>query len=352
MGHLGEFPDHDAAAAARPPPTVSVIIPAYNAAWCIGRTLASLQAQALADFECVIVDDGSTDETAACVEAGAAGDPRFVLIRQDNAGVAAARNRGLREARGRYVANLDADDIWRPQFLSRVVDGLEHAGPGATIGFARSVWIGPDDAVLGRAPEPLMQVSYRDLLLHNPIGNGSAALMRRDAVLACGGWDAELVRDYGPGEDWLLQLQLAARGRVVVVDEPLVLYRISLASASWDLERSGRAAAEVIRRCQASAPRLPLSDYWTARSLAMLWLLRRARQGGQLRLVIWMAVQIYLLNPAWLGEPGLREPIVTAPRKAARRLRRWIRSRTAPEARASLQEVGLDQVGDGAAPPA
>lgn len=258
------------------PPAVSVIIPAYNAAWTIARTLASLRSQTWGDFECVIVDDGSTDETASRVEACVAGDPRFALIGQENAGAAAARNRGLREVRGQYVANLDADDIWRPQFLGRAVDGLQHAGLGAAMCFARSVWIGPDDAVVGEVPAPMAQAGYRDILLHNPIGNGSAALMRRDVVLECGGWDAELGRRYGQGDDWLLQLQLAARGQVVVIDEPLVLYRISPNSASWNLAHGMGAASEVIRRCQRSSPRLPRTDYWMARSIAMLWLLRRA----------------------------------------------------------------------------
>lgn len=346
MTHLGETPDDATAVSAvaaddrdpsaawsTPPhrparasaaPAVSIIIPAYNAAWSIGRTLASLQAQTLAEFECVIVDDGSTDETASLVEGRIAGDPRFRLIRQENAGVAAARNRGLREVCGRYVANLDADDMWGPQFLSRVVEGLERAGPGATLCFARSVWVGPDDTVLGEIPEPLGQADYRDILIRNPIGNGSAALMRRDMVLACGGWDADLVQDYGPTDDWQLQLQLAALGAVVVVDEPLVFYRITPGSASWDLERSARAVVEVIRRRQAASPRLPRTDYWTARSLAMLALLRRARQSRQPRLMVWMAAQIYLCNPVWFGEPDLRRPIVTAPGKAARLLCRLL----------------------------
>src|SRR4051812_8060223 len=100
-------------------PTVSVIIPAYNAEAFVGRTLASLRAQSFTDFEAIVVDDGSKDATAAVVQAVVEADPRFRLIRQANGGVAVARNRALAEVRGRYVANLDADDLWRPQFLER-----------------------------------------------------------------------------------------------------------------------------------------------------------------------------------------------------------------------------------------
>ena len=312
-------------------PIVSVIIPAYNAAWSIERTLKSVQAQSLADFEAFVIDDGSTDDTAARVVAAVGDDPRFRLIRQPNGGVSAARNRGLAEARGRYVANLDSDDTWRAEFLARAVSSLEQAGAGATMAFARSLWIGKDDTPLGAPPPPLARpVTYRELLLYNPIGNGSATLMRRDAVVACGGWDVSLVRDFGPTEDWLLQLQLAARGGVVVVEEPLIHYRITETSASAALERSARAALEVVRRLQGAQPRLSRLDYWRARSLAMLWLLRRAKRSNRPGLMIWLATNMYLRNPVWFIDRELREPLVSAARKAVRGLARLGQNRSRP----------------------
>jgi len=299
------------------PPTVSVVVPAYNAAWCIERTLRSVQAQTFTDLEVLVIDDGSTDDTADRVAATAQGDPRFRLIRQANGGVGAARNRGLAEARGRYVANLDSDDMWTPDFLTEAVASLERAGETATMAFARSFWIDRHDASLAPPPEPLARpVDYREILLYNPIGNGSSALMRRDAVVACGGWDERLPRDFGPTEDWLLQLQLAARGAVVVMDKPLVYYRITETSASCSLERSARAALEVVRRLQLSEPRLPRLDYWRARSLAMLWLLRRAKRTNRYTLMIWLATHAYLRNPVWFVDRELREPLVSALRKA------------------------------------
>jgi hypothetical protein len=94
---------------------VSVVIPLYNKAPYVRRTLASIAAQTRADFEVIVVDDGSTDGGAEIVESFA--DARFRLIRQQNAGPGAARNRGLSEARGEFVAFLDADDEWRPGYL-------------------------------------------------------------------------------------------------------------------------------------------------------------------------------------------------------------------------------------------
>jgi hypothetical protein len=106
---------------------VSVIVPLYNKAATIERTLASIQAQTLPDFEVIVIDDGSTDGSGALVANWP--DARVRVIRQANAGPGRARNKGLAEARGRYVAFLDADDEWLPEFLSRGIASLENHGP-------------------------------------------------------------------------------------------------------------------------------------------------------------------------------------------------------------------------------
>src|SRR5215831_11307850 len=93
---------------------VSIIVPTYNRSETIRASIASVQRQTYQDWELIVVDDGSTDETAALIEGS---DPRLVLIRQENQGVNAARNAAMLRARGRYISFLDSDDEWLPHHL-------------------------------------------------------------------------------------------------------------------------------------------------------------------------------------------------------------------------------------------
>jgi len=106
---------------------VSIIIPLYNKAPYLRRALDSIAGQTLADFEVIVVDDGSTDDGAAIVANYS--DARFRMIRQANAGPGAARNAGLAQAQGEFIAFLDADDGWLPNYLQESVSQLETLGP-------------------------------------------------------------------------------------------------------------------------------------------------------------------------------------------------------------------------------
>jgi len=117
-------------------PFFSVVVPLYNKEAYIQRTLESARAQTWTDFELIVVDDGSTDRGPEMVERLA--DPRIRLVRQKNAGVSAARNRGIQETKGPYVAFLDGDDEWLPDHLE-TLEGLIRRFPGAGV-YATSYW--------------------------------------------------------------------------------------------------------------------------------------------------------------------------------------------------------------------
>ena len=102
---------------------ISIIIPCYNQAEFLPETLKYVQSQTYADFECIIVDDGSTDNSAEIVHSFMVNDPRFCLVSKQNGGTATARNVGLKAASGDYVIFLDADDFLHPEALARQ---LEH----------------------------------------------------------------------------------------------------------------------------------------------------------------------------------------------------------------------------------
>lgn len=124
--------DHERTTPARTPdaeapgatPAISIVMPCYNGARLLARSVASVQAQTRTDWELVIVDDGSRDDSWALMQTLAADDARIVPMQQTNAGAAAARNTGLSHARGRLVAFLDSDDTWTPDFLERMSAAL------------------------------------------------------------------------------------------------------------------------------------------------------------------------------------------------------------------------------------
>src|SRR5947209_4924853 len=107
---------------------VSVIVPAYNAENFIGETLNSVLAQTYENIEVIVVDDGSRDLTAAIVKNAARRDRRVKLLRQQNLGVAMARNLAIARSSGEYIAPLDADDIWYPSKIEKQVRSLETGG--------------------------------------------------------------------------------------------------------------------------------------------------------------------------------------------------------------------------------
>lgn len=240
-------------------PLVSVVIPAYNAATTITSTLNSARAQSYRNVEILVVDDGSSDSTASLVANARAQDPRIRLIRQSNAGVARARNRGTAESRAELVAFLDADDLWHPLKLERQVARLRRAGQDFGFCYCAFRRIDSSDRVIGNSP--LYKISGRVLARHtfvNFVGNGSAILVRRRALEEVGGFDPSL-RDQGLQgvEDFDLQLRLAARWHVAVEPAYLVGYRLHAAAMSNDAARMARARTRMFESSRQELKGIP-----------------------------------------------------------------------------------------------
>lgn len=206
-------------------PTVSIIVPAYNAARWLRETIDSVLAQTYPDFELVIVDDASTDDTVAI--ARDTGDPRVRVIESEkNAGAAISRNVGIEAARGEYLAFLDADDIALPQRIERQVSFLErHPDVGLcgswlqTIGARRDVWTAYRDHDHIKA-----ELLFRSGLL------GGTVMCRRSLLMAHG---LRYDPAYPISEDYDLWTRCADVMRLANLQEVLLLYRLHGANTTF-----------------------------------------------------------------------------------------------------------------------
>lgn len=234
------------------PPTVSVVIPAYNAARWIEETLQSVFAQDYPDYEVIVVDDGSTDNTAEVV----ARFPQVRCIRKPNGGQASARNVGIRAAQGHYIAFLDADDIWLPDKLRVQMERLQKTG---------LAWVYSDVfAFDGQTGKPLFASSKWYRLYEGDIAAhllllcfiSSPLIVERSVFDEVGFFnESRLLRNR---EDWEMWLRIAARYPVGLIRRPLAGYRVHPTSStgSEDLGRIFASELAVIEMTCAREPHL------------------------------------------------------------------------------------------------
>jgi glycosyltransferase involved in cell wall biosynthesis len=212
-------------------PEVSVVIPTRDRSRLLALTLHSVCWQRGVDLEVVVVDDGSTDDTAETVAAFA--DPRIRLVRQPVAqGVSAARNRGIAEAQGRWVAFLDDDDLWAPDKLVRQLEAAR--GTGRAWVYTGAVNVDQRQRILdGGPPAPPERVIER-LGRYNAVPAGASnVVVRADALARAGAFDIGLRNN----EDWDLWIRLARLGPPAWVCRPLVALRVHPGNASRNMDR-------------------------------------------------------------------------------------------------------------------
>jgi glycosyltransferase involved in cell wall biosynthesis len=211
-------------------PLISVVIPAYNAERTIPATLLSVLRQTVDDLEVIVVDDGSTDNTFDVVRSYE--DPRLRILRQENAGHAGARNAGIGHTTGKYVAFVDADDLWLPRKLEAQLAFLRgHPDVRALHSAAIHVDDGLRPLFIGQCPDG--KNSLIDVLCFRGLpGFMCTPIIERQLLDELGRFDQSLIIL----QDWDLAIRLARRGELHSISEPLALYRVHSANQSKTLE--------------------------------------------------------------------------------------------------------------------
>ena len=209
------------------PPLFSVVIPAYNAGKYIPLTIESILRQTVQDFEIVVVNDGSTDDTLEVLRSIA--DPRLRIITQENGGECAARNRGIKEASGKYVAFLDADDAWRPNHLEIVLDRIHRHGD--------IPWfVTPPQEVPDIEPKDLTPVQDKGCTITswyleaNAIPASSSTVLTRELAQAIPDLFPVGVKMFGDNIGWAKLAKVC--DRVAIIAAPTALYRFWQGNAS------------------------------------------------------------------------------------------------------------------------
>jgi glycosyltransferase involved in cell wall biosynthesis len=292
---------------ANPEAGVSVVIPAYNYARYLTEAVQSVLEQTFPSLEVIVVDDGSTDDTAEVVRRFA--DPRVRYVWQANAGLSAARNTGISHARYPFVAFLDADDRWLPTFLSEVMQRFEHLDP--SFGLIASL----TGRIDGRgAPQPLSrhqfrhegELTQRDFILRNrPLS--SSLVARRTVFDECGLFDTAL----RSSEDRDMWIRATARRRFWLIETPLALIRRHDSNMSKNAERMKQnSRAVIVKALRSGAARWDF-PFWlqvfSVHFFQIAWTHFDARQ--RIRAILYLGASVVLwpifLRPERFFEPPL-----------------------------------------------
>ncbi len=293
-------------------PLASIIVPAFNVAKTLRATLDALLAQTFIDFEVIVVDDGSTDKTAAILQ-DYEGMPGFRIITQRNRGLAGARNTGIAAARGLYIGFCDADDLWAYEKLARHVAHLD-AEPHVGISYSGSALIDDDGVPLGMAQTPRLKgVTPQHIFKRNPIGNGSAPVIRKavfdeiahrpTSETSRDWYFDETFRQSEDIECWL-RIALTTDWQFEGIEGALTRYRINAGGLSAATDLQLEAWERMVTKLSKIAPDFFVQNAKPARAYQLRYLARRAisdKDTGR-------AVDLVLRSLAQSWQPLWEEP--------------------------------------------
>ncbi|MGE5452600.1 MAG: glycosyltransferase family 2 protein [Acidobacteriota bacterium] len=306
---------------------ISVVIPLYNKGEFIARAVDSVLAQSMGDWELIVVDDGSGDNGPAVVEGYR--DARVRLVRQANAGVSAARNRGVQEARSQHVAFLDADDHWAPDHLASLMQAAQQLPD--CVAWASAYWVVPESGQPRAIALPPQQIGrmvvmpdyFSQIRSHEHPIHSSAVMVRREVMLQLGGFPLGVTA----GEDIIMWARLACAGPLGYVGKPSAYYMappVSQAVRAGFLRQpqTPDPVAAVLRELMQTSPlassiRLFLGDWHRIR--AMLFLERNERASAWREL--WSAGGA----GGWRARDGVSMILLLLPHGWRQRVLAWLR---------------------------
>jgi GT2 family glycosyltransferase len=279
-------------------PLISIIIPVFNGADTLEETLRAAQAQTWQNLEIIVVDDGSTDNSATIAQMFGASDPRLRVIRQPNRGLPGARNVGMAAARGDFIAPLDADDLWHPEKLARQMAVFDQSPSNVALIYTWAWDIDGDGRMLPQGWRGGYETGniLGSLVARNLIGNGSSVLFRTECLRRAGGYDESMTEGC---EDWEFYLRLAELFEIRLVPAVLLGYRQRSGSLSTRIGPMLRAHATILETVRTAHPELPKCLFRWSRSQLLIYLSRRLmRERAHVRAVGHL-LQAFVIDPVF-----------------------------------------------------
>ncbi len=282
-------------------PAISVIMPAYNASQTIAASIESLKSQTLQNWELIVVDDGSSDDTSQIALALAQQDPRICVVQRPNSGPSIARNRGVDLARADVLAFLDADDFWAPERLLGMLSKFDQE-PSLGVAFSRTRFIDAKTLKPGTLTPHIPLLTSADIMAENAVCSTSNIVCRKSVFMATGGFTAGL--DYAEDQDWLLRVALEGNCEIAGVDAEWFFYRSSDDSQSANLQAMRNGWFQMVAAACLEYPEVAPAAACRAYGVSHRQLARRALRMGRPK------TALHLLMSALRRDPGLlfRQP--------------------------------------------